>query len=231
MDHLISSIIGTGCAEIITLPICTIKTVYQNSDEKKITTIIKQIYNRSGYIGFFQASLPAISSQILSTSTKYYFYNVIKEKRGTDSKDIMSNSINGALGGILGSLFSHPFDVCKNYIQRNEKFNIKINIKTLYQGYSASILKNIVLHSSLFPIYDYYKIKFDDNQILASICTTITCSLIVQPVDYYKTVLMTGNNFTDFRNPYRGFSLLLSRSIPHFMLTMCVTEYIKKMIN
>ncbi len=227
MDNLISSIIGTGCAEILTLPICTVKTVYQNSNET-IANTIKQIYYKNGYIGFFQASLPAISSQIISTSSKYYFYNLIKEKRGTDSKDIISNSINGALGGILGSLFSHPFDVSKNYIQRNEK--IKINIKTLYQGYSASILKNIVLHSTLFPVYDYYKIKFD-NQILASICTTITCSLIVQPVDYYKTVMMTGNNFTDFKNPYKGFSLMLSRSIPHFMLTMCITEYIKKIIN
>ena len=33
MDNLISSIIGTGCAEILTLPICTVKTVYQNSNE------------------------------------------------------------------------------------------------------------------------------------------------------------------------------------------------------
>lgn len=91
-------------------------------------------------------------------------------------------------------------------------------------GYSASILKNMVLYSILFPVYDYYKIKFD-NQIMTSVCTTLTCSLIVQPVDYYKTVLMSGNKFKDLENPYRGFSLMVSRSIS---LTSLITMNVIK---
>ena len=53
MDHIISSIIGTTYAEIITLPICTVKTVYQNSNNLRIRYIISNIYKKNGIQGFF----------------------------------------------------------------------------------------------------------------------------------------------------------------------------------
>ena len=228
MEYLVSSTIGTVCAEILTLPICTVKTIYQNTTNTNISNIVKQIYNTQGINGFFQASTPAIMSQVISTSSKYYFYHTFKNLRKTNDNNILANSINGALGGVCGSLFSHPFDVWKNYLQRKQKPHFKINI--LYAGYSASIIKNIVLYSLLFPLYDFYKLHMP-NSILASIATTLTCSLVTQPVDYYKTVLMSGAKFTSWRNPYKGFSLMVSRSIPHFIISMNITDYIKKNIN
>jgi hypothetical protein len=190
------------------------------------------IKKNTGYRGFVQASYPAILSQIISTSTKYSFYNYLKDLRETKSNDFVSNSINGMLGGIFGSVFSHPIDVWKNYLQRNEIFPWKnLNLKLCFQGYSASIYKNLVLYSCLFPIYDYYKIKFD-SIYLSSICTTITVGIIIQPFDYYKTVKMSGLvstrkiKLSDFT---RGFGLMLARSIPHFLITMIVTEKIKSL--
>lgn len=228
MEHIIPSVIGTLTAEIITLPICTVKTVYQNNKTLTINQTINFIIKNYGYKGFIQASYPAILSQIISTSTKYSFYKYIKEIRKTDSSDILSNSINGMLGGLFGSIFSHPIDVWKNYLQRNEKFNWKsLDIKLYYQGYTSSIYKNIVLYSCLFPIYDYFKGKFN-SIYLSSVCTSLILSIIIQPFDYYKTVKMAGYTkpfkLTDFT---RGYSLMLSRSIPHFLLTMVVTEKIK----
>lgn len=237
-DNLIPSIIGTLTAEILTLPICTIKTVYQNNNSLTINQTIKLIFNKSGYKGFIQASCPAILSQVISTSTKFSFYNFIKEKRKTESTNIMSNSINGIFGGICGSVFSHPIDVWKNYVQRNEKFKWKkFNINLYYQGYTATIYKNTVLYASLFPIYDYFKEKFN-SIYLSSICTTLIVSTIIQPFDYYKTVKIAGNskliktiglkNFFGLKNFTRGYSLMLLRSLPHFLLTMTITEKLKK---
>lgn len=227
-DNIIPSVVGTLTAEILTLPICTIKTVYQNNKSLTINQTIKLIIKNSGYRGFIQASHPAILSQIISTSTKYSFYSLIKEKRKTKSDDLISNSLNGMLGGVSGSFFSHPIDVWKNYLQRNKIFDWKsLNINLYYQGYSASIYKNIVLYSCLFPIYDYYKTKFN-SIYLSSICTTVTVSFIIQPFDYYKTVKMAGNK--DIIKPLdfiRGFGLMLARSIPHFLITMTITEKIK----
>jgi hypothetical protein len=156
-SNLVPSIIGTLSAEIITLPICTIKTVHQNNPtHKSIKSTINHIIQNTGYKGFIQASPHAILSQLISTSTKYTFYHKIKEYRQTESNDILSNSFNGLAGGILGSFFSHPIDVWKNYSQRNEYFNWKsFNPKLYYQGYTASVYKNAVLYSCLFPLYDY----------------------------------------------------------------------------
>lgn len=230
MEHLISSIIGSGCAEILTLPICTVKTIYQTNrlPNHSIKQIVSNIYLVHGLKGFFQASVPAIASQVLSTSSKYYLYHQIKELRQTESTDLINNSINGALGGVGGSLLSHPFDVWKNYLQRDQKLS-KLSVKILYSGYSGSLVKNIVLYSILFPTYDFYKLH-TDNTVLAAIITTLTCSIVTQPVDYYKTVLMSGNKFTAWSNPYKGFGLMVARSIPHFIISMSITDMIKKFL-
>lgn len=227
-ESLLPSIIGTIVAEFLTLPICTIKTIYQNNPNFTIRQTINLIWKKSGYKGFIQASTPAIIAQIVSTSSKYTFYNKIKQYRQTQSNDLISNSINGMIGGILGSLFSHPIDVWKNYSQRNEKFNWKkMDYKLYYQGYYASSYKNIVLYASLFPIYDFYKQKFNSIYI-SSIATTITVSFIVQPFDYYKTVKIAGNKFNfQLNNLSRGFGLMLFRSIPHFLITMSIIEKLK----
>ena len=136
------------------------------------------------------------------------------------------------VGGILGSLFSHPIDVWKNYLQRNEYFNWTcFNFKVYYQGYSASIYKNAVLYSCLFPVYDFYKIKFD-SVYLSSIATTLTVSTIIQPFDYYKTVKMSGvatKEHFKLKNFFRGYGLMVFRSVPHFVITMVITEKIKQM--
>jgi hypothetical protein len=233
MENLIASVIGTLCAEIITLPICTVKTVYQNNNNLTIKQTINKIYSQSGYNGFIQAYTPAIISQVVSTSSKYYFYELIKSYRNTEKSDLLNNSLNGLVGGVIGSLFSHPVDVWKNYLQRNEKF-IFTNHKLYYQGYSASIYKTSVLYASLFPIYDYYN-SIIPYKFIPSIMTTLTVSLIIQPFDYYKTIKMAGNtsiklNTTGLVKPsvfFRGFSLMIARSIPHFAITMGITEYIK----
>jgi len=227
MEHFISSSIGSACAEILTLPICTIKTIYQTQTLTKWTPlqITMNLYKTKGVSGFFQASTPAITSQVISTSSKYYLYHRIKDYRQTADADIISNSINGGLGGLGGSLFSHPFDVWKIHSQRGEKL-LNLRMKTLYSGYSGTVAKNILLYSMLFPTYDFYKLHIT-NPFMASVLTSITCSLVTQPLDYYKTVLMSGNKFVGWSNPYKGYSLMISRTIPHFTISMTITDNIK----
>jgi hypothetical protein len=229
MEYFVSSATGTLCAELITLPICTVKTVYQNSQPNiNIKNVVVDIYKtRGGLTGFFQASTPAVISQVLSTAFKYHFYIQCKSIRQTDSGDLLSNSVNGMMGGIMGSFLTHPIDVWKNYVQRGEKY--PWTLRALYQGYSGSIAKNVVLYSCLFPLYDYFSIR-TGSQTVASVATTLTCSIMVQPVDYYKTVRMSGNTFHGYRNLYRGFFLMVSRSVPHFMITTFVSDRVQRLL-
>jgi hypothetical protein len=218
------SAFSTLVAEIITLPICTVKTIYQTSDKS-----IKQIISSLKFSGYFQASIPAITSQVISTATKFSAYELIKNYRQTEKGDILNNSLNGLMGGLIGSIFTHPFDLWKNLNQRNLSFkehllDNKVSLSKLvknglYQGYSGSIGKNTVLYSCLFSLNDYYSTKFN-NIWLSAPATTITIGLITQPIDYYKVRKMA--NLKEIKNPFRGTVLMLARNIPHFAITMAL---------
>ncbi len=238
--NIINSAIGTFVAEIVTLPICTLKTVYQNNSTFTIRQSYKSIYNiHHSYRGFFQASVPAIISQIVSTSSKYSAYEYIKSLRNKDINDkeliLLNNSINGILGGFIGSIVTHPFDLWKNFVQRNESYIVHLksnspNISTfirngLYQGYTGSIAKNVVLYASLFPLLDYYQ-TLTNKFWLASLGTTLSVSFLIQPFDYYKVVKMANNQGNVVKNPLRGFTLLLARSVPHLFITMSLTKFL-----
>jgi hypothetical protein len=256
LNNIFNSAIGTLVAELITLPICTLKTVYQNNPTFTILDTYKHIYyygqshnKHHSYRGFFQASSPAIISQIISTSSKYSAYEFIKSIRNENiienntnivgEKDnkilLLNNSMNGIIGGLIGSVVTHPFDLWKNFVQRNESYIIHLknsskNIKSfisngLYQGYTGSIAKNIVLYASLFPLLDYYQ-TLTPHFWLASLGTTLSVSLLIQPFDYYKVVSMANSQGKIIKNPFRGFSLLLARSIPHLFITMSLTKFI-----
>ena len=231
-NSLIASALGTLVAEISTLPICTVKTVYQNNPSMTTKMAIQSIYNMNGFRGFFSASIPAISGQVISTSSKYTIYEIIKNYRKTEKSNLFDNSINGLMSGIIGSILTHPVDCWKNFNQRGDNYTkylgttfreksffefIKIG---LYKGYSGSIGKNVALYSSLFPLNDFYKSNFDSTLISAPL-TTITVSFIVQPFDYYKVVVMAGNKP---KEPFRGLGLMMARSLPHFAITLYVTE-------
>jgi hypothetical protein len=237
-NSIIPNALGVATAEIITLPVCTVKTNFQTNNHNSIKYTINQIYKNHGIRGFFEAKFSALASQTISTTSKYYFYNLIKKYRKTDSNDILNNSINGMLGGILGSILSHPIDIVKVEQQMQTNLsdiikNIKQNkLKYLYRGFSQSLLKNILLYSSMYPIYDFYKTKFD-NPFISAPLTTITITTFLQPIDYIKTNIMAGNKITVGNNPdfkltslYKGFTLNLARSVPHFLITMSVMEYI-----
>jgi hypothetical protein len=233
MDHYIyASAIGTLVAEISTLPICTVKTIYQNSPDFTTKSTIQHIYDKNGLRGFFLASTPAIIGQVISTSTKYSIYEIIKNYRKTEKSNLLDNSINGLFSGLFGSILTHPIDCWKNFNQRNENYikylGITLKEKSfiefikngLYKGYSGSIGKNIALYGSLFPLNDFYKSQFNSTLISAPL-TTITVSLIVQPFDYYKVVVMAGNKPN---KPFRGLGLMMARSLPHFAITIYITE-------
>lgn len=226
--------LATLFAEILTQPICVVKTNYQIS---KMTTLqtIKHVYNNFGLNGFFMASYPAVISQVVSTTSKFTIYEKLKQYRQTNPDDVFNNSINGVIGGIIGCTITHPIDVWKNFNQRGKSivdyFKISLATKTLissfYVGYLGSLGKNIVLYSALFPLNDYFKNKFGSVMISAPV-TTITISLILQPMDYYKTVVIAGHKPTHY---FRGLHLIMGRSIPHFFLTMQLIEFFRDKIK
>jgi len=244
INDLFASAVGTSIAELVTLPICIIKTNYQtNLSHKSIIECTKSVYHQHGLRIFYTSSYSAIFSQVVSTSTKYTFYHNIKHYRQTKDNDILNNMLNGTVGGIMGSLLAHPFDVMK--ILQQQKISYlneyrKIGYKLIYRGYTKSFAKTITLACLLFPTYDFYKSKIDkyenipNKSIVASIMTTLSINLFTQPIDYLKVRGVSNLEMYSHKNIfhyYRGFHLNLMRTMPHFTITMYITEKVKKYMN
>lgn len=235
MEHIISSGVGVVVAELATIPICTMKTNRVLHPEISAYNIFKNILKRDGFFGFYSASMPAVFSQIISTTSKYTFYKLIQKERKTDDANVVDNMLNGALGGVGGSLLSHPFDVMRTIKQNNQSIIKEFKASIAYRGYSKSITKSFVLGGFSFPIFDFYKKKID-NIFIASILTTISSSFFIYPIEYMKIRHMAIGERMKFEFPfqkkyYTGFEMHMLRCVPHFSIMIITTEKIKHIIS
>lgn len=229
---MINAMIATGTAEFLTVPLCTIKTRYQINDNIKLSLICKEIYKYHGLRGFYKASLPAIGSQIVSTTGKYVLYQYFNKQSGTDIK-FYTRVCNGICSGILTSFITHPLDVIRTDIQKNLYFsNYKELLPILYRGYSKTFIKICIGSALFFPLNDILKNKLQ-NPIISSATTAIIATTIMHPIDYLKTRHMAGNLLYTGYNPkiyYRGLSINLLRIVPHFTITMTLIDYLQNNI-
>lgn len=225
--NLINSMAATGIAEIITLPICTIKTNYQNSNSNSIIGSAKDIYAKHKLMGFYKASFSAISSQMISTSFKYTIYRHLEDNKYNNKV------VNGIISGIMTSMITHPIDVIKIHRQMNASFISefkKVGLPLFYRGYSKSLTKVMISSSLFFPLYDYFK-EHTSGSLSASFLSATASTLIMSPVDYLKTRHIYNQPLYQGLNPvhyYKGLSINLLRIIPHFMITMTIIDLLNK---
>lgn len=224
--NIISSSIGIIVAETITLPVCTTKTISQTNNMNAIDSF-KFIKNNNGLRGFYSSWSYAILSQLFSLTTKYSFYYLFKDKliKLNGSETYLSNTIVGVVSGFVSNIFSHPFDYLKVQRQRGKKL-CDIDFK-VYRGFSKSLTKSVILTSTIFPIFDLYQKHM--NIFLASCLTSITVTTFLHPIDFLKVRQIS--NLKLYQNKlgyyYTSYSLNLIRCLPHFVIMMNVTSYIK----
>jgi hypothetical protein len=140
MNNLYISAFATFVAEYITLPICAVKTVFQTRNDVSIYQSAKFIYDQNGIKGFYKASTPALAAQMVSTSSKFYLYRLLDK----DNKSLPIKMKNGVIAGLCSSLITHPFDVVKTILQKQEtiKSHYKVEgIQFIYRGYLKTVAK------------------------------------------------------------------------------------------
>lgn len=238
LDRIIISSSTTVVAELITIPICTIKTIVQTTETKNsIPKIISYTYKSRGLKGFYAASLPASLSTAIALTAKYSFYEQIKKKRQNNISDLKNNLINGMLAASAASIFHHPFDVVKIHNQRGDKIKTIINrdgiIKTFTRGYYGTVGRNIMT-SMTFPVYDYCKYQVTNNDlplIIAPISSAIITTTLLQWVDFIRNNSLAGTSWFNHGNIlkyYNGYSLGLLRNVIHFTIFMTGIDFVKK---
>lgn len=202
-------------AELVTLPINTVKTNYQLY-QQSIPKVINHIYMTRGIYGFYNAAIPAVMGQVLTNAGKYTIYNWLKEQYPANH-----NSLNGLLGGLIVSVVTHPLDWAKIQMQKGKFTNWYC-----YTGYTKSLVKVVPSSLIVLPLYDFW-INQGYNPLMASGLTAGLSAVIIHPLDYIKTRHVGGESWKTIGNPYRGLTLNLARVVPHFMIAMTLIEMMK----
>ena len=218
------SAISAVIAEILTLPICTIKSNYQNNNSNSIIKTIKEINSRNGIKSFYSSSLPAISSQVTSISLRYTFYRELTKKYGNEN---YKKPIFGFISAISTTIITHPMDFYKINIQMNN--DLKDSFKVIYRGYSKTLLKATISGTLFLPMYEYLSEKFG-SKLYGSIITSVISTLLMHPLDYKKTLQIYGSKhkITMLDLFTKGLHINLLRVVPHFTIFMISIDLLNK---
>lgn len=243
-DNIIASSVGAIAAELLTIPICTLRTNYQTKINYEYSTLnyIKEIYKRNGIKSFYNATWASSCSQISSLTIKYTTYENIKRMRNKNKEFPINNFVENCSISILSSwcasIFHHPFDVARIHTQRGDKIREHISkhgiIKVFKAGYGGTLIRN-TLTSIIFPLYDMYKdlLKKNNinNMILAPILTSATSTILLYPLDYIRNRQMSNlewNHGWNLTKYYRGITFGLCRNTLHFSVFCYGAEYVKR---
>lgn len=216
MERIVSSAGGVTCAELITLPICTIKTIYQ-VENIPIRESIKKIIKNPSVI--FKASVPAVLTQIYNSVYKYTLFNYLQQFFDKTWQLLLL----GSFTSMSCLLISHPLDYIRVCFQTNKPLG-----KEIWKGIRPNLMKQAIAGMLYLPLRQSIKNNYPDlpswqaGLIAATVGTTI-----VHPFDYYKTYLLgneTGSKI-DFRKSFRGIHLNLMRVIPHFLIMTELSDY------
>ena len=265
--NVLASSTATLTAELSTLPLCTLKTVYQTGyidnqgnrrhfgaigvlgrEWKRPDNAIGYIWERNGLRGFFKASAPAVAAQVFSTASKFTLYQAMQKKLQIRQDQHVTPHVvamklgSGICAGILSSLVTHPLDVARVILQRQESVgshlqhntSVRSKFQLAYRGYSKTLSKTTVSGALFLPIYDISKSTFE-NPFIASLVSATISTTAMQPLDYLKTRHMSGMNMVYDQHMtshlFRGLTINLSRVVPHFAIVMTMTDYLLRQLN
>ena len=116
---------------------------------------IMNVNNKFLYTGF----IPHLSRNILFLIPVYNLREY--SNKVNRDKNIFSNALYGATGGVIGSYISHPLDTIKSRIQSKQHLDFKnITIKELYKG--VHIRASMSLINMFVSLYVFELIKMFD---------------------------------------------------------------------
>lgn len=221
MDKLISSIYGVSLAEILTLPICTIKTIYQ-VENLNIRDSVKKIYRNPSTI--YKSTIPAVAAQIYSSTYKLFLFTYF-QSYFHKAYEIM---ILSAIISVSALIVTHPLD----YFRVSYQINSSIG-NNYFKGIVPNIMKATIGGITYLPIRQIIKNNYPHLESWkAGLYSALISTIIVHPFDYFKTYLL-GNNHSNinFMKSYRGIHINLLRIIPHFIIMTETSDYVIKNLN
>jgi hypothetical protein len=132
-----------------------IQTLFDTPVEVLKINKIMNINNKFLYTGF----MPHVTRNIIFLLPVYNLREY--SNKLYSEKNIFSNAIYGASGGVIGSYISHPLDTIKSRIQSKQPINLStITIKELYKG--VHLRASMSLINIFVSLYVFEMIKMFD---------------------------------------------------------------------
>jgi hypothetical protein len=252
-SSLIAGIFSGGIQVFFGQPFDLIKTRIQSNgfNNRSYIHIIKNIYFNEGIFGFYKGvRAPLLSNCIINGimfhSNHYINKNILKDNN--------NHFYSGAISGFISSFVISPFELVKNRIQIESKYNKKYSTvlleiykkKIFWKGLTPTIIREIPACSIYFGSHLYFKnhLNFYLNDNLSSFISGglagMSCWFFTYPFDTIKTKIQTSNNLTvydilkkyKFKNYFNGISIVLYRAAIANSITFLVydktIEFIEK---
>jgi len=214
VDLAIAGAIASAFADFVMHPIDTIKTRQQASKiALSITEACTKIYNCCGFTGFYAGVRPMVIGDGLAGAIKFATYEMGK---GFFKKNIFerwipcSNFLCGAIAMIACSFVLVPGELLKQKLQSGMASSLLGGITSIFaaegicgffQGYGATMLRDIPYTMLELGLYDSFKILFkrlegtdkpsQRNELLAAGMSGALTGFSTTPLDVIKTRIMT----------------------------------------
>lgn len=216
--------ISGALAQFVVNPLETVKVRLQNEG----TAIVKKyksflngfrvIYIEEGFKGLWKGTTPALTRELVYTSSRMGLYKPIKDAvhklRSTPGpENIIEKLQSGGLAGGIAAFLGSPSDLLKARMQADSKGSLgtlghvkdilkQNGLKGFYVGASATVSRAVLLGSVKMATYDESKGKIakflncgagDINVVvLGSLVSSYSTSLACSPIDLVRTRMMTG---------------------------------------
>ena len=146
----------------------------------------------------------------------------------------MNEFISGSLGGLVGTILSHPIDTIKTRIQSGSAKNIfdAIQMKKFYSGIRAPLLGIPLEKSIVFGFYNLGK-QNGLNNFWSGIIGGFMSTLIVTPIEYVKVNLQNKTPLSALKmaHIYKGFIPTVCRETPGFGIYFTAYNYMNNNYN
>jgi solute carrier family 25 carnitine/acylcarnitine transporter 20/29 len=155
---------------------------------------------------------------------------------------MQNDFLYGLLGGLTGTIISHPFDTVKTRIQSNTSKTIlnAVSRGKLYSGLTPPLVGIMLEKSIVFGFYEKTK-SYGWNNFVSGLVGGFISTIVVTPVDRLKinyqnnelkiTSLNQLKQIIKPSNLYKGFTPTIFRETPGFGIYFSTYNYLSQNYN
>lgn len=250
-NSFLTGLIAGSIGAFAVYPIDVVKTRMQNQNSQVNKLYAngfdcwKQLWKQGGLRSFYLGYLPQMLSIGPEKAIKLFAYTTVTSG---NSDQLSYHILGGLVAGTSQVMITCPSDMIKINMQMNNKINYSelANIKKLYSGITACLLRDVPFSGIYFPLYWYLKEIQELNPFYAGSLAGAPAAFLCTPADVIKTRIQTQNK--NLIKPskilptinliikeegwlafWKGAGWRVLRSSPQFGITLVIFEYLQSL--